>query len=511
MKDKAFILKNETQVNIISTRILLISCLLVFPLLILLNYIKVFNINWSSLIIFSVCGISLAFIPSIIRYFNPNSTIVKYLSVVVSTIVIGMLATNPAIGIYLIYLFPVALSCLYFDRKLTFTAFLIGIPNLAISQYLRIATKYSSHPADIMSAYIAYLAGFTLEFLALSLIFIMLTKRTRALLENLVGSEEQSAILKKLKEVMEKSTHASNTLANSVSQLSASMEETTENNKLIASNTSEVAKGSAKNLNYIEDTHSTIQNITSSLQGISDQSNELVTISQGTYNAAVTSMEIIQHAIESMKIIEASSQENKNMMNRLGNTSEQIGNIVEIISNLTKQTNLLALNAAIESARAGEHGKGFAVVAEQIRKLAEQSASSANDISNLVNNIQNDTKNAIKSIDEGADAVRTGIDQVRTAGTSFEELKVLQEQSNGKVQVISTACKEVYSYGNKIADLITNVKTLTEDLLGNLESIAASTDSQASAMDEIVASFEEVDRIAEDLLILSKTNDIHLS
>jgi methyl-accepting chemotaxis protein len=422
-----------------------------------------------------------------------------------------MLATNPDIGIYLIYLFPIALSCLYFDKQLTFTAFCLGIANLAVSQYFRMATKYSTTPNEILSYYISYLAGFILEFIALSLIFIMLTKRTKKLFDNLVSSEEQSAILKKLKEVMYESSNASNVLATSVNKLSSSMEETTENNKLIASNTSAVAKSSSKNLNYVENTYSTVEKIFKLLENISNKTTELVTISNETFNAAVSSMDIIIKAIESMETIETSSNENKDMMNRLGETSKRIDNIADIIASITEQTNLLALNAAIESARAGEHGKGFAVVAAEIRKLAEQSSASANDISNLIKEIQADSTNAINSIDAGSFAIRTGIDNVKTAGTSFEKLKLLQEQSNGKIQNISLSCKEVYELGNKLREFVTNVKDLTHDLLGNIQSIANSTEIQSSAMDEIAISFEEVDKIATNLSYLSKSIDINNS
>jgi len=209
-----------------------------------------------------------------------------------------------------------------------------------------------------------------------------------------------------------------------------------------------------------------------------------------------------------MQEIENSSQESKELIERLGQTSDHIGEIVDMITAITKQTNLLALNAAIESARAGEQGRGFAVVADQIRKLAEQSSGSVKEIGSLITQIQTDTKNAMQSIEGGSDAIKLGIDKVRYAGQSFEKLKALQAESNKKVSDIANFSGEIHESGSEISNIVTNVKQLTQELLKKLESIASSTNQHSESMKEITASFETVDKISEDLLKLS--NDIKL-
>lgn len=142
-----------------------------------------------------------------------------------STVVVGVLNVNYQIGIYMIFMFPIALSCLYFDKKLTLTALIFGILNMVITNYFRIPVdpKYAYDPIKI---YIAITLGYIIEFLILSTIFAMLSKRTRTLLESLSDSEEQAEILNKLKDIMNRSQSASKALATSVKQLSATMEET---------------------------------------------------------------------------------------------------------------------------------------------------------------------------------------------------------------------------------------------------------------------------------------------
>jgi methyl-accepting chemotaxis protein len=374
---------------------------------------------------------------------------------------------------------------------------------MVITNYFRI-TLDPGNASDPIGSYISITAGYIIEFIILSIIFAMLSKRTRTLLESLSDSEEQSTILNKLKDVMNRSQNASTVLATSVKQLSATMEETTAENDQISQNADSASLGCEKNLKYIESTNTTVENISNILASISAQTQKMSQISQNTYEAAEESEKIITNAISNMEEIESSTVQSKDLINHLGERSEEIGRIIEIITSITEQTNLLALNAAIESARAGEHGKGFAVVSDEIRMLAEQSANAAKDISNLIKQIQNDTESAVLSIDRSYSTLKSGIGLVKTAGKSFEKMKGLQEISNQEVQKIALYSNQTSQYGTEIAEVISNTRDITSQSLNEIKSIALATSSQASAMQQITASFSVIDNIAEDLLKLSK-------
>lgn len=502
MKQKSFISKNEERANIITTRILLIS-ILAFPALIILGLIKVFDFDMPKLYVFCAIGAFGAASPFILRKTGVSSTYLKYCTILMSTVVVSVLNVNYQIGIYMIFLLPIALSCLYFDRKLTLTALILGVLSMVITNYFRI-TLDPVNASNPIGAYISKTTGYIIEFIVLSVIFTMLSRRTRTLLESLSDSEEQSTILDKLKDVMNRSQNASTVLATSVKQLSATMEETTAENDKISHNADSASLGCEKNLKYIESTNTTVENISNILGSISSQTQKMSQISQNTYEAAEDSEKIITNAITNMEETESSTVQSKDLINHLGERSEEIGRIIEIITSITEQTNLLALNAAIESARAGEHGKGFAVVSDEIRMLAEQSANAAKDISKLIKQIQNDTVKAVLSIDQSYSNLKSGIELVKTAGKSFEKMKALQEISNQEVHKIALYSNQTSQYGTEIAEVISNTKDITSQSLNEIKSIALATSSQASAMQQITASFSVIDNIAEDLLKLSK-------
>lgn len=504
MEQKSFILENEHDANIITSRILLYS-VCAFPLIFILNMLKVFNIDPNKLVVLTIIGVISSLLPFILRKVGVNSTFLKYFTIFMGAVIITVLATNPRIGIYLLYMFPIGLSCLYFDRKLTWAACGLSTLGMTIALYARIGADANSYAFSVIGAkYISWLCGYTLEFLVLSLLFTMLAGRTRKLLQNLINSEEQSQLLNKLKEIMNKSSNASSILASAVSQLSTTVEETAKENGIIAQNAMKATEGCETNMKHVENTTSAVENISDELESMSLHTKEMADISKATHDAANESESVISNAIDNMQEIEVSTTQSKELINKLGERSEQIGRIIEMITTIASQTNLLALNAAIESARAGEQGKGFAVVANEIKKLAEQSSDAANDIAELVKHIQNDTSETIKSIDQNSEIIKSGINMVRSAGKSFERLRDLQIKSNNKVQEIANSSNQTSLYGRKIVEMVSNIKDLTTASLSEVEAIAASTQHQSAAMEEITASFDVINDIAKDLLNASK-------
>jgi methyl-accepting chemotaxis protein len=513
MNRKSFILRSEEEVNVIVTKILLWS-LLIFPVTMLLShpFIGFFQEHYTVYIFPSILGIIAQTIPYILRKLNYHSAAVKYAAIIASAVTITVINGVGVFSTKISLLYPVALSLLYFDRKLNLVAIISTMVGIAVSQFFNLKYIESNwgHVSYDISApfwqeYTWSTAVYILEIIVLSLIFTMLTRRTQKLFASLVDSEERTALFNKLQDVTAQTVTASDTLADSVKQLTNTTNETTVANQTIYQNATDVVTSSKKNMEYIETTSNTVEDMSKLLDTIYFQAQDMSQISTLTYQAAEDNQKLVNQVIKKMEDISNSTFKTKDLMNRLGQRSLQIGKVVGMISVITRQTNLLALNAAIESSRAGEHGRGFTVVAQEIKKLAEQSAKAAEEIATLIQQEQMDTKNALQAIDQDSETVKTGIDMVRTTRVAFENLKGMQADSNKKAQDITLLINQSHQRSQEIIDIINNIKEQTIGSLEDVESIAASIQQQLDSMNQITTSVDMVDKIATDLLNLSNS------
>jgi methyl-accepting chemotaxis protein len=165
----------------------------------------------------------------------------------------------------------------------------------------------------------------------------------------------------------------------------------------------------------------------------------------------------------------------------LGKRSDEISQIVEVITDIAEQTNLLALNASIEAARAGEHGRGFAVVANAVRNLSEQSKKATQDISALVAGIQSDTDKAIEGMNKGVDKARETSEIVRYGSGS---LKGVLEAAAGLTHQIQGILNGIVVIGD------------------GSQAMAAMTEEQSAIMESLASSAQDLNNMAEDLLAL---------
>jgi methyl-accepting chemotaxis protein len=493
MDKRTFILSNDKEVNKLASSLLLIVCLIVFPALIGLNIAGVFKINMTQLAVFAIISFVLVLTDFFLAQKRMNPAFVKYLSVFISTMIVCMLATNKDIGIYLTYLFPLILSCLYYDRKLAFTAFGIGMAGLALSQYFRIQS------GNRMEEFIPLLLGYIIEFFTMFLLFNLLMKRLNKMFNSLVDSEQQKQILDTLASVSEKSQNASQVLFDSVNQFATAVDQTTKANTDIAENAFSAVNSCKDNLQYVKTSSDSILSISKDLTTVSVKSSEMADVFQASYSATQQSMEYMDVTIQDMSSIEESTVQTREVMTSLLETTGEISSILDMIHSISSQTNLLALNASIESARAGEAGKGFAVVADEIRKLAEQSGKAASNIGKLILELQNKTNSVYETVDRGTDTIKASIQRVmRTAG-KFDELKNLQDIMKSRVNEIESASANSSSHSELLTDVISKISGLVESSLNEIQSIAGATQQQSATMEEISASFASIEDIATSL------------
>jgi methyl-accepting chemotaxis protein len=183
----------------------------------------------------------------------------------------------------------------------------------------------------------------------------------------------------------------------------------------------------------------------------------------------------------------------------LGESSQKIGTIVEIITRIADQTNLLALNAAIEAARVPEFGKGFAVVAGEVKKLAQEAAGSAQRINDLVRIIQKDVDTAKDLMEKGTMSMYVGMETVERTDNSLLSISEVVNSMARMVNSIADASSRELDESEKLAGSLSSMKNQVEDTAQAYEEIGASTEEQTAVTTELAGTAERLSEIAEKL------------
>ncbi len=237
---------------------------------------------------------------------------------------------------------------------------------------------------------------------------------------------------------------------------------------------------STKTLNeeseYLNDIAS---NVTREIQ---EAQNALVLIEEATRQLQDTSLKISENVTRTASI--ASNAQEKatfttDIIHGLNDSSEQIGNIIQVIKGISEQTNLLALNATIEAARAGEAGKGFAVVANEVKELAKQTSEATDQITKMIESIQNDTRASVKAVDE-----ITGV--IAQASELSNEVALSTDEQN-------TSIGEIVHNLDEAAKRVTNLNETAKRLYDQAQKLSGVTTKIVNARDAVVDSSRELD------------------
>ena len=194
-----------------------------------------------------------------------------------------------------------------------------------------------------------------------------------------------------------------------------------------------------------------VADVSAAVDKMHDQARRVATHASEAHDRAASGSKAIVGSVESIQGAASTVRESSAIVDKLGENSQEIGKIVETISNIADQTNLLALNAAIEAARAGEHGRGFAVVADEVRKLAEESAQAAAQITGLIQTIQKDTSAAVDSMQQGSQAVAEGASSVEGLKEVFDEIRVFVDGVSREAQAMAEEIKSVNQQAGAIS------------------------------------------------------------
>lgn len=282
-------------------------------------------------------------------------------------------------------------------------------------------------------------------------------------------------------------------------QLNSSSMESANAATSVAQSVADAASVVIQQQGAVEEGTRRVSAITESVEGISREAEEVSANAGQAAEKAASGNSVVGASVSQIQSVEETVRTTAGLVDKLGERSQEIGAIVDTISDLAGQTNLLALNAAIEAARAGEQGRGFAVVAEEVRKLAEQSGMAAQQIAGLIGRIQEDTGKAVASMDSGREAVAQGAESVEGLRHVFEEINVLVVQVSDKIKHMSESVAQVAGQAEGITGQMGEIDKGARHVSDNMQSISAATQQQSASAEEIASASDALARRAQEV------------
>ncbi len=277
-------------------------------------------------------------------------------------------------------------------------------------------------------------------------------------------------------------------LAKVVGRVQSTAVQVTNATRRILDRSADLAQASETQVAQISQTSQAVEALAVFIQNVAHNAMTSVEVAQEALHSATSGQQSVRQTIDGMILIRENVQETSKKIKRLGERSNEIGEIVRIIEDIADQTNLLALNAAIQSAMAGEHGRGFAVVADEIRLLAERSTESTKKIATLVKSIQGDTYDAVVAMEASTQEVVKGSQLADEAGSALNSIYSAVERQAKMIESIARSAQEQTPVSEAVAVTMVQISEVIRQTDAGTQEAAVSVSYLAELSEQLRAS-----------------------
>ena len=239
----------------------------------------------------------------------------------------------------------------------------------------------------------------------------------------------------------------------------------------------ELSEASNQQTREIASASAAITDMAESMVEVTKEADNSADVAQKSMDIAQNGAQVVRGTIGSMEKIRETIQDTSKRVKRLGESSQEIGDIVGLITEISDQTNILALNAAIQASTAGDAGRGFAVVADEVQRLAERAGNATKQIEGLVNAIQADTNEAVKSMEVSTAGVVEGAAMAEDAGVALKEIEDVSTNLSQLIKGISGSTKEQSEIALSVSESMNVIQEITMKTSEGTDETAESLDA----------------------------------
>ena len=505
MNKQSLLQENEHLAHFFVSKLMAITAIF-YTLIYVLNLVGIFVVPFHIMTIGYITGLILLLLPTLlVQILKLDSPYLKYIIITCANLFIGITAALLSYHVVLLYVYGIAVANIYFSKKANIFAIIQSVIFLIIAQGCALMFNFvpDHNAGNLYRGTIYIILPRTIELLVISCVFTALSSRTRLLLRDVVGAEEQKSMYEHIANLSQKSGEISRALAESVNTLSSVADATATMNQELAASTSSITTNSSNSLHEVEKAEANIISIANNLTALSVCNNEVAELSQKVNKLSISNSQIMSNAMNGMNAIHESTDHGKLVIGELLEKSEEILKIVDIITSISTQTNLLAINAAIEATRAGDQGSGFAVVAREVRKLSDETKNAVENIKAVANEVIDHTSLAVESMNTSATLALEGVSVIEEAKQSTSEVTELNNLMGTKITHMNTLSSEVTTNSKHLVTIMNEVKKLATHNLSQLENISSASEENAASTASVLDLIASIEKMATKLNQLS--------